>query len=218
VCPRLTRDQIRDYYVHYGSLQDTQGYYEDGPLSRLIEGGAFQRARSVAEFGCGTGRLANRILTLSPHSSYIGLDLSQTMLEVTADRLARFDARAILIRTSGAPSLPLGEASVDRVVAAYVLDILSAPEIELWLADAARVLCRGGLLCVANLTWGTTLRSRVVSLGWWLMALHFPRRVGGCRPIDLISEIAGPTWNLLQSEKEVQGGIASQILIAEKIG
>ena len=44
----LDLEQARAFYDRFGARQDRQAFYED----------AFERARGVPEFGCGTGRFA----------------------------------------------------------------------------------------------------------------------------------------------------------------
>ena len=60
--PVLTHDEARRVYDRIGAGQDSQAFYEDRATRLLIRHGAFERARSVLEFGCGTGRFAARLL------------------------------------------------------------------------------------------------------------------------------------------------------------
>ena len=55
----LTAEQARRVYDRIGCAQDTQAFYEDAAVIRLAQLGAFERARSVFELGCGTGRFAD---------------------------------------------------------------------------------------------------------------------------------------------------------------
>ena len=58
----LTSSKIRDFYDAFGKKQDKQ-FYEDAAIDHLIEHGEFEKAGYVVEFGCGTGKLASRLLT-----------------------------------------------------------------------------------------------------------------------------------------------------------
>ena len=58
----LTSAQARAYYDGYGAKQDTQGWYEDKAMDELCAHAAFKEAGAVLEFGCGTGKLAHRLL------------------------------------------------------------------------------------------------------------------------------------------------------------
>ncbi len=57
----LTAEQARRVYDRIGRAQDTQSFYEDAVTRRLAQLGAFERAGSVFELGCGTGRYAARL-------------------------------------------------------------------------------------------------------------------------------------------------------------
>ena len=102
----LSRNEDRRYYDSFGAKQDWQGIYEDAAIERMIELGAFSDALSVFELGCGTGRLAGRLLThhLPCSARYVGIDISSTMVRLARDRLAPIAARS-KVHLSGGPSI-----------------------------------------------------------------------------------------------------------------
>ncbi|MFQ5347400.1 MAG: class I SAM-dependent methyltransferase, partial [Rhodothalassiaceae bacterium] len=71
----LSRAAMRAFYDRLGRGLDSQAFYEDPALEELVRAGAFEHARVVLEFGCGTGRLAAKLLAdhLPPGAHYIGL-------------------------------------------------------------------------------------------------------------------------------------------------
>ncbi len=83
----LNKEKLRQFYDRFGSKQDKQGFYEDAALDALIRHGEFQSAQSVFEIGCGTGKLAARLLSdhLPDSARYVGIDLSSTMADLCAD-------------------------------------------------------------------------------------------------------------------------------------
>ncbi len=87
--PTFTPEQARRYYDRNAHKQDAQGWYEDAALERLIGLSDFSNASDVLELGCGTGRLAQRLLRghLPLDASYIGLDISPSMLARAGTRL-----------------------------------------------------------------------------------------------------------------------------------
>lgn len=72
---QFTPDDARRFYDRFGSRQDTQGFYENPALDDLVKYADFEHARSVLEFGCGTGSFACRLFeTVVPADArYIGL-------------------------------------------------------------------------------------------------------------------------------------------------
>jgi SAM-dependent methyltransferase len=214
--PILTRQQAREFYDRFGRRQDRQAFYEKAALERLLEMGDFGSAEAVVEFGCGTGRLAQQLLEghLPLSGTYIGFDLSETMIRLTRERLVPYGARASVVRTDGRPRVPLPPTSCDRFVSTYVLDLLSNQDISRTLAQAWKVLRPDGLLCLTGLTYGTTLLSRWVVACWLAVHSLRPALVGGCRPISLSDYLGPASWKVLYTTTVVSWGVPSEVLIA----
>lgn len=211
----LTHEQARRFYDWFGSRQDLQRIYEDRSLDVLVEQGAFGRAHAVVELGCGTGRLAERLLrsNLPPDATYIGIDLSQTMVDLAREHLRPWLDRADIRLSDGSLRLPLPDRSCDRFVSTYVLDLLAEDDIRTAVLDARRVLVPGGLLCLASLTFGQTAWSRAMCRLWTRVHARHPMWVGGCRPLEL-STFLDDGWDIVHRQVVCTLGICNEIVIA----
>lgn len=216
--PTLSPQEAKRFYDRFGRKQDSQSFYEQKALDELVSHAAFEEAESVVEIGCGTGKLAARMLVeaLPPSASYLGLELSSTMARLSRERMAPFGDRARCEEVDGTLPFPVADASCDRFVACYVFDLLSQEDIRGTLDEAWRCLRPGGLLCVAGLTPGTTTASRLVSRSWAAIHRLRPSLVGGCRPIQLTAFLAEGQWTVVHRRDVVQFGVTSELLIAGK--
>lgn len=214
----LSHDAARDFYDAFGAQQDNQGHYEDPPLRALIAHTDLGSADSVFEFGCGTGRFAAEILGshLPPTATYLGCDLSSTMVALAQERLKPFADRAEVRPADGKPKAPCADVSVDRFLSTYVLDLLSAEDIASALAEARRILRPGGLLGVTGLTPGNTLVSRCTSSLWRIVHTISPRTVGGCRPLRLLDHVDRGAWTVVHHEVLVAARIPSEVVVLRK--
>ncbi len=215
----LNHQQARRFYDRFGAKQDTQSFYEDKAINALIQHADFQHAQAMLEFGCGTGRLAERLLTncLPASATYQGLDISSTMVELSTKRLQTFASRARVSQTQGEILLPFAEQVFDRFVSAYVLDLLPGEEISDLLSEAHRVLNNTGILALASLSHGETVFSKGVTGVWRTIHRINPKWVGGCRPVELREFIRDDLWSIRHHEKISQFGITSEVLVAEKL-
>jgi ubiquinone/menaquinone biosynthesis C-methylase UbiE len=214
----LTRSQARTFYDRFGRKQDSQAFYEDAALDELIAHAEFEQAEKVFELGCGTGRFAIRLLTkhLRPSASYLGVDLSQTMIEIARQRISPYEGRAKVARSDGSMRFPVPDHSVDRVVSTYVLDLLSETDIRHAISEAVRVLASSGKLCLVSLTHGVTFGSRIVCALWTgLFRVHAPL-VGGCRPIRLDLFFDQARWSVDYRNVVLRFGVPSEVLIASR--
>lgn len=212
----LSRDQAIAFYDRFGSRQDSQAFYEDAASARLLEHGDFAQARSVLEFGCGTGRLALRFLTqeLPGQARYRGLDLSRSMVGLALARLAPFRERASVQQSDGSVRLPVPEQSCDRVVSTYVTDLLSEADSVTLLEEAHRVLKPDGRLCLAGITHGTGVVTRLVSWAWSRIHALRPAWLGGCRPTTLLPLLTPLRWTIAHSEVVAAWGVSSEVIVA----
>ena len=209
----LLPDQLREVYDRVGAAQDRQGWYEDPAVDVLLQHGAFGAARAVVEMGCGTGRLAARLLEMAPEATYRGTDLSLVMADLARARLAPYGDRAsVEVVTGGPPTAPPD--SVDRFVATYVLDTLSAGDIARTLDAAHRMLAPGGRLCLASLSGGEGAVSRAVGAGWRALYRLRPTLVGGCRPVEVRPLLDPDQWDVLHAERVAPRGVPSEAVVA----
>jgi ubiquinone/menaquinone biosynthesis C-methylase UbiE len=212
----LSHEQAREFYDRFGTKQDLQAFYENPAIEVLLRHGGFESARAVVELGCGTGRLAERLLRerLPGEATYVGFDISETMVGLAVPRLEPWRHRARVQRTEGPPVLPLPDGACDRFLSTYVLDLLGEDDIRTALREARRVLAAGGRLCLASLTFGRTVPSRAVCRLWTAIHSLSPRLVGGCRPLRLEAFTAAD-WKILHGEVVCTLGICTEVLLAE---
>ncbi len=212
----LTRQQARAHYDKGEGGDDNLSFYGRPAVSRLLELGDFGSASEVVEFGCGAGGLAQLLLEekLPIYANYSGFDLSETMVQLTRKRLIPFGSRVTVTRTDGRPRVPLPPASCDRFVSTYVLDLLPSQEIAKLLSQAWMLLRPGGLLCLANVTEGTTFVSRMVIKAWKKLHARGSTRVGGSRPVAITPYLGPASWKILYSDTVIARGVPSEVLVA----
>jgi ubiquinone/menaquinone biosynthesis C-methylase UbiE len=211
----LSHREARAFYDRFGSKQDLQRFYEDPALEVLEAHADLEHARAIVELGCGTGRLARGLFErrLGPEATYVGLDVSETMVELARRNVARWGDRARVQQTDGSPVVPVGDAGCDRFLSTYVLDLLSPADIGAVLGEAHRVLVPEGRLCLAGLTVGEGVLPRAVGRLWTAIHSLGPRLVGGCRPIRLLDHLADP-WQILHREVVCTFGLCTEVVVA----
>jgi len=216
--PALSPQRIKRFYDRFGSKQDSQGFYEDRALEALAGNAALADARRLFEFGCGTGRFARRLLEsrLPAPAQYVGSDVSTTMVRLAGARLRQFEPRALVIRVGGEARLPLADASVDRFVSTYVLDLLSEDAARAVLVEAHRVLTPDGKLCLVGITPGKGPFSALLMRAWSLAFRLAPALTGGCRPVELLTLLDPSRWLTEHHEVVAPFAVASEILVASR--
>lgn len=210
----LSAGQAAAVYDRIGRWQDAQGF-ERPAVDALVVAGRFEQATNVVEIGCGTGALAARLLSdhLPATARYTGLDVSARMVSLARDRLQSWTDRAEVIQVDGRSPWPAPDTSCDRVLAAYVLDLLSPEAIHDFFAQAGRVLAPGGAVAVTSLTPGRRGAARRVSAAWSALWQVNPHLTGGCRPVDLSGHLP-VDWTTRHSATVISFGVSSQVLVA----
>lgn len=212
----MSRAEARAFYDRFGAKQDLQGFYENPALDALVRHGRFGEARRVMEFGCGTGRLAARLLgdCLPADAEYTAIDASHTMIELTRARLAPWAERVKIVEADTVPEERSRAGGWERFVSTYVLELLSPEDIGRVLARAHEALAPGGRLGLVGLTFGGGALGRTVT-GLWRAAHAFrPQWVGGCRPLRLEPYLPEDRWRIEHREVVQSFGIASEVVWA----
>lgn len=214
----LSESEISKFYNSFGKKQDYQSFYEDKALNLLTKKSHFESANSIFEFGCGTGRFASQFLKLCKSStSYVGVDISSTMINLSNKRLKSFGER-VNVKLSSGCNIESEANCFDRFVSTYVLDLLPENQIIEVLLEAKRILIEGGLICLCGITTGDSIAEKLVSNIWSGICKIDPKIVGGCRPLEVSNILAKNGWNILFSKKISSWLISSEVIVAENIG
>lgn len=213
----LSRAELRRLYDRIGARQDRLAFYRGPAVEALCAHGAFEGAASVFELGCGTGQLAARLLReqLPTNARYVGVDLSGRMVQRARNRLAPFGARAAVHQTDGRLAFGQKAHSWERVVTAYVLDLLAPDDIRAFLREAHRLLSSDGRLCLTSLSMGGTRLTRLVSAAWDGLHALRPTWVGGCRPVEVRRFLSANRWSIRRDVEVSAWGIPSTVVVAE---
>ena len=214
----ITPEQARRFYDRIGRGQDARPLSERRALDALEAQADFARASSVLEFGCGTGRFAARLLReqLPGGATYLGLDVSPHMTALAGAAVAPWADRARVELTDGRVSFPVPDASCDRVISTYVLDLLSPADGAAFVAEARRVLRPGGMLALASLAPGRTPPARLVTRLWQAVWRLNPALLGGCRPLRLGALLDPDEWIVLDNFPVTDWFLSSDVLVARR--
>jgi len=211
----LSPSQAKEFYDQFGEKQDKQGYYEDRAVETLLKNSLLQDSTSIFEFGCGTGRIASDLLNdYAPRAEYLGMDISETMIQLAEKRLERFHNRTRVQLSPGGDALGLSDKSVDRFISTYVFDLLPEDSIRKIIAEAKRILEDDGLICLVGITAGRGILSRCVMGVWRSVFALKPSIVGGCRPIRFQDYFSTNEWDILYNNTVVSWGVASDVFVA----
>jgi ubiquinone/menaquinone biosynthesis C-methylase UbiE len=214
----LDHQEAKAFYDRFGERQDGQAVYEDAATGDLVAHADFPAAHSVFEFGCGTGRFAAGLLAdhLPPDATYLGIDVSTTMVDLARARLEPWQDRAEVRLSSGAMGLDVSDAAHDRFVSNFVLDLLAEDDIRRLLDEAHRILKPGGLLCLTGLTDGVTVPARLLGGVWKLVHRLRPQLVGGCRPVVAAAFLDRERWDLRHHASVTRFAISGEIVVAAR--
>jgi ubiquinone/menaquinone biosynthesis C-methylase UbiE len=132
---------------------------------------AAERWSRVLDIGCGTGRLAARLVRGHRGRHVVGCDFSAGMLEHAADRLRGH--RGVMLARGDATRLPFGEGAFDAAVSTEAFHWF--PDQDAALGELRRVIRPGGRLLLALVSPPLELVSDVVEAGmrligqplWW---------------------------------------------------
>ncbi|NVN48883.1 class I SAM-dependent methyltransferase [Mycolicibacterium hippocampi] len=114
------------------------------PQDEMIALLTAHESRRVADIGCGTGILADRITREAQADQIFGIDLSEGMLAQAAARSA-----TVQWRIAPAEQLPFDDGSLDAVVSTSAFHFFNQPAA---LREFHRVLAPGGFAAVATLS------------------------------------------------------------------
>jgi len=204
---------IKKYYDLTGKLQDSQSFYEKPAQNYFLETIKFDNVQHVVEFGTGTGRFAQTLLSdYLPHNTrYTGFDISTTMVELASKNIDSFRNRAKVHLADVRKPLPLTQNSIDLIFAHFVFDMLNEEDLKRVLSDASGYLKKGGLLCLSNITHGSNSFSNIVMGFWQSIYRSMPYIVGYCKPIDLSIYLSEEIWQT-EEKRFCSFGISVQTL------
>lgn len=116
----------------------------DANRSMLVEPLGAQPGETVVDFGCGPGYVTAELAEVVGADGLVhGVDLNPDLLGVASTVAAEAGvADRVRLHQAGDATIPLPDASVDRVVFKSVL--LYVPDVDATLAEARRVLRPGG--------------------------------------------------------------------------
>jgi len=145
-----------------GEIGIAVGDYMNRINSRLTNA-AYQLLRPppdgrVLEIGFGNGKLIGDLVGIAPDLTYVGVDLSDTMLhEASENNRALIDEGRVKLRMATVDRLPFPNAAFDRALA--VNTIYFWPDQLSGLAEIRRVLRDDGFLVLASMTPDTSAQS-----------------------------------------------------------
>jgi len=168
---RETRNSLKGYYRVHSRLYDATRWIFLFGRSTLLDAVRRQKsAERILEVGCGTGTNLIRLARVFPAASFLGVDLSEHMLQ-RAHRKARSTASRCRFLHQAYDDSVGSEAPFDLVLFSYSLSMFN-PGWEQALENARRDLAPGGLIAVVDFH-ETPFRV----FNWWMGAHRV--RLGG---------------------------------------
>lgn len=146
-----TYEDLYESYARVVAADQVVGHGDFELIGRtqlaLVQREGLQPEHTLVDLGCGIGRLAVHVIPTLVGGSYIGVDISETMLKRAKARIAEAvpnpSCRVTWIKQS-TPELDLPENSVDMIIAISVFTHMEPEDAYRYLKAALRVVKPGG--------------------------------------------------------------------------
>lgn len=189
--------------IGYEKLDLLEANSRELALQRL----ALEPGVRLLDVGLGSGAMEALIAQrFGAQVQLFGVDISAKMLTA-----ARRRAPIWLAQASG-EALPFASASFDRLLCAYVLDLVAPADLPQWLTGFRRVLRPGGRLVIVSLTEGVDVFSRLIVGLWKAVYAITPVLCAGCRPLQLQSLVCEAGFDAVQRQVITQAGVPSEVV------
>jgi ubiquinone/menaquinone biosynthesis C-methylase UbiE len=168
----------------------------------------------VLEVATGSGEMFRRLVRANPRGCTVGVDISPNMAART-QRIARrdFPDSAAACQAVDARHMPFRDASFDAVVCCYLLELLSAHDIERTVGEFHRVLRDRGRLTLVLIGQNTAGFNRVYRMAGSLAPAFWGRQVADGIP----QVIESHRFRILSDRAVRQGFYPSRVLVAGKV-
>ena len=158
-------DHSRDYFETMVAEWDrVRRRHIDDALSEDVVAGLVHDRAVVAEIGAGTGQLLVWLAQRAARA--IGVDRSERMLQICAERLRREGLDNVELRTGQAEKLPLADGECDVVFSSMLLHHLADPAAGI--AEMSRIARPDGKVVVSDLAKHDQDWTREVMADLWL--------------------------------------------------
>ncbi|MGN6609409.1 MAG: class I SAM-dependent methyltransferase [Jatrophihabitans sp.] len=108
----------------------------------VVDFAGAQDGETLLDVGCGTGSLTSALVEANPSGRVLGVDPSEDFVRLATERVPAAD-----IRVGDAMALPVPDGTVDRAIAALVINFVPSPAGAL--AEMARVVRPDGVVAAA---------------------------------------------------------------------
>ncbi len=163
-------DQRRKLFDNWAASYDADVLREGGPLTGYAE--SMQQftaalpdstAAHVLDIGIGGGALASRLAERG--ATITGIDISQKMLDVCAEKYPDFD-----LHIGTFTHIPAPDAAFDGVVAGFAFHEVLIAERRVACDEMARVLKPGGYVCIVDIMFASAAATQaakaVIGRAW----------------------------------------------------
>jgi ubiquinone/menaquinone biosynthesis C-methylase UbiE len=214
--PLQPKEQTRNNYNHMANFYDLFSGSERKLCASGLAKLNIQPGETVLEVGFGTGHAISKLAaSVGPEGKVCGLDLSEAMLNIAADRLKKAGlADRVDLCCGDAAALPYTDHTFDALFTSFTLEISDTMEIPHILSEFRRVLRNGGRFgLVAMSTAGKST---------WILKLYewahrkFPRYID-CRPIDASRIVSETGFQVTDASLVSLAGLPVEIVIAKSI-
>ncbi|MBN1363084.1 MAG: class I SAM-dependent methyltransferase [Sedimentisphaerales bacterium] len=178
-----SREEVKHFYDKIAKAYDLLAEHSEGPVRQAgLEMLNARPGEHVLEIGFGTGHCLSELArSVGPSGKVLGIDLSEKMGEVSAERLRRENLEdRVELACGDALHLPYVSQTLDVVFMSFTLELFDTPEIPLVLDECRRVLKTAGRIVVIGMSRAQP-DSLMTEVFEWTHR-HFPNYLD-CRPI-----------------------------------
>jgi ubiquinone/menaquinone biosynthesis C-methylase UbiE len=138
----MTLDTVRKTFIDWAPIYNpTHGWLPKRRAARLALG--VQRGDRVLDLATGTGlNLPHLRELVGAEGHVVGVDLTPAMLDIARAQIDRHGWKNVEVREADAANLPFPDASFDKVICAFALNII--PDYGRAMEEVKRVLVPGG--------------------------------------------------------------------------